>query len=68
LQDIGDALIRLRQELDLTMLLVEQNVGVARRLCDRAIVIEHGRARAAGSMEQLLADQSLANIYLGGET
>lgn len=48
-----------------TMLLVEQNVAVARRLASRAIVLDQGRVAFAGPIEDLLADRELARRYLG---
>jgi len=66
MDEIVVALDKIRDELDLTMLLVEQNVGVARRLCSRGLVLESGHVRATGTMDELAADDSLANIYLGG--
>ena len=48
-----------------TMLLVEQNVAVARRLAQRAIVLDQGRVAFAGPVDDLLADPELARRYLG---
>ena len=48
-----------------TMLLVEQNVAVARRLASRAIVLDQGRVAFKGSVDELLADRELARRYLG---
>jgi branched-chain amino acid transport system ATP-binding protein len=66
LDEITAALGQIRTELGITMLLVEQNVGVARRLCDRGLVLESGKVRATGTMDELASDAKLANIYLGG--
>ncbi len=48
-----------------TMLLVEQNVAVARRLASRAIVLDQGRVAFAGPMQALLEEPALARRYLG---
>ena len=48
-----------------TMLLVEQNVAVARRLARRAIVIDQGRVAFSGDIEQLLEEPVMARKYLG---
>lgn len=48
-----------------TMLLVEQNVAVARRLARRAVVLDQGRVAFAGPIDDLLADPTLARRYLG---
>ena len=48
-----------------TMLLVEQNVAVARRLARRAVVLDQGRVAFAGPIEELLEEPTLARKYLG---
>jgi branched-chain amino acid transport system ATP-binding protein len=48
-----------------TILLVEQNVLRALRLCARAYVLENGTVTLAGSRETLLADESVKRAYLG---
>lgn len=49
----------------LTMLLVEQNVGNALRLCTHGCVIEHGRIRKMGTGESLLRDPEVGQAYMG---
>ena len=48
----------------LTILMAEQNVKFARRLADRAYIIEKGQIRFAGSMVELDADDGLRRAYL----
>lgn len=48
-----------------TMLLVEQNVAVARRLAKHAVVLDQGRVAFAGPIEELLEEPNLARRYLG---
>jgi branched-chain amino acid transport system ATP-binding protein len=48
-----------------TILLVEQNVLRALRLCARAYVLENGTVTLAGSREALLADEGVKRAYLG---
>lgn len=48
----------------LTMLLAEQNLNFARRVADRAVVIETGRLVWAGTMAALLANPSVRERYL----
>jgi len=48
-----------------TILLVEQNLAVARRLARDAIVLDQGRVQFTGRMETLVADADLARRYLG---
>jgi branched-chain amino acid transport system ATP-binding protein len=60
---LGDAIATLKQE-GLTIVLSEQNVRLARRLADRAYIIEKGEIRFEGPMSRLDADDSLRRTYL----
>ncbi|KAB7788152.1 ABC transporter ATP-binding protein [Bifidobacterium cebidarum] len=51
---ILDLLADLRERLGLTMLFVTHNLGVAAHLCDRLIVMQHGRIVEAGATEDVL--------------
>ena len=48
-----------------TVLLVEQNVLRALRLCHRGYVMENGAIVAQGSRDALLADEGIKRAYLG---
>jgi branched-chain amino acid transport system ATP-binding protein len=50
---------------DTTILLVEQNLSVANRLADDAIVIDQGRVTYAGNVKELTGDRELARRHLG---
>lgn len=49
----------------LSVLLVEQNVGNALRLCQRGCIIEHGRILKMASGEELLRDPDVRRSYMG---
>jgi len=49
----------------LTILLVEQNVGLSLEIADRAYVMENGSIRFSGTAQELLASDSLRQAYLG---
>jgi branched-chain amino acid transport system ATP-binding protein len=48
-----------------TVLLVEQNVLRALRVCTRAYVLENGTVTLVGTPEMLLADEGVKRAYLG---
>ena len=48
-----------------TVLLVEQNLQVARSLADKVVVLDQGQVVYDGSVATLLADPGLAQRYLG---
>jgi branched-chain amino acid transport system ATP-binding protein len=48
-----DVLIRLRQESEMAMIIVEQHAKLALELAEQGIVLERGRVRASGSRDEL---------------
>jgi len=56
---------RLRDELGLAVLLVEQNAGVALAVANSGYVMEHGRIVFDGTVERLLAHDDVREFYLG---
>jgi branched-chain amino acid transport system ATP-binding protein len=60
-----DTILRLNQELGLTILLVEQNASLALELCHRAYVLKTGRIALEGSGKALLDDPRVQASYLG---
>ncbi|MBI4594478.1 MAG: ABC transporter ATP-binding protein, partial [Candidatus Rokubacteria bacterium] len=61
---LAEAIAALKRE-GLTIVLSEQNLRFARRLADRAYVIEKGQIRFAGRLGELDADPALRQAYLG---
>jgi branched-chain amino acid transport system ATP-binding protein len=57
---------RLRDELGLAVLLVEQNAAAALAIADHGYVMEHGRVVFDGTPERLLAHEDIQEFYLGG--
>ncbi len=56
---------RLRDELGITVLLVEQNVGLSLKVADRAYVMETGRVVLEGTAKELEEDPRIRAAYLG---
>lgn len=52
-REIGDVILRLNREENLTVLLVEQKLPFARRVGQHFCILEKGRAVAAGTMPEL---------------
>lgn len=61
-QEIGDTIARLNQQMGITVLLVEQKLPLARRVADRFYVLDKGRAVASGAMDEL--DDEVVRRYL----
>jgi branched-chain amino acid transport system ATP-binding protein len=58
--------IRALNDLGTTLLLVEQNAEKGLSVADRGYVLAGGEIRFAGTGEELLADEEVGRLYLGG--
>jgi branched-chain amino acid transport system ATP-binding protein len=56
---------RLRDDLGLAILLVEQNAAAALAIADYGYVMEHGRIVFDGPAGRLLAHEDVQEFYLG---
>jgi branched-chain amino acid transport system ATP-binding protein len=56
--------IRSLKKEGLTILVSEQNLYFAKLIADQATIIEKGRVRFTGSMEQLASDAEMQREYL----
>jgi len=58
-------LMKMKQDLGLTLLMVEQNAAVALRIADYAAVMENGRIVFDGTPQKLMGHQDVREFYLG---
>jgi len=56
---------RIREQYRLTIILVEHNMPLVMRLCERLQVLNYGQIIAEGSPEQVRADPRVVESYLG---
>jgi urea transport system ATP-binding protein len=61
-KEIGDVLHRLRKDLGMTVLVVEQKLPFVRRVCDRFCIMDKGRIVGIGAMPELTDE--LVKTYL----
>jgi len=54
--EIGDILLRLNREANLTVLLIEQKLPFARRVASEFCILDKGRRVAAGAIDELTED------------
>ena len=58
-------LVKMKSDLDLTILLVEQNAAAALEIADYAAVMENGRIVFDGTSQKLMAHEDVREFYLG---
>ncbi len=65
--ELGERLLRLRQEFGLTMLVIEHHVPLVLRVCDYVYVLNFGSLLAEGRPSEVQSHPEVVAAYLGGE-
>jgi len=63
--EVFDTIKRMRAEMGLTILLVEQSVEASLSLSDYVYILHEGRVKAEGSAEQIRGSRDIREAYLG---
>lgn len=64
--ELRDVLLRLHEELKLTMVVVEHNMRFVMKTCSDLAVLSFGRKLAQGSPEEVANNDAVLDAYLGG--
>jgi branched-chain amino acid transport system ATP-binding protein len=64
-EQLGTFLKQLRDDFELTILLVEHHMGLVMSVADRVHVLDFGRKIAEGTPREIQANQSVIEAYLG---
>jgi len=65
-KQVFDTIKSLKNDMGMTVLMVEQNAKSGLAIADRAYVLELGVERLEGPAQTLLSDPRVAELYLGG--
>ena len=64
-QELGEYIVRLRREHDLTLLMIEHHMDLVMQFSDRIYVIDFGKLISSGTPEVVKADKRVIDAYLG---
>ncbi|SFF54689.1 ABC transporter ATP-binding protein [Blastococcus tunisiensis] len=62
---ISEIILDLRSALDLTVLLIEHDMGMVMKICDHLTVLDFGRRISDGTPSAVQSDPAVASAYLG---
>jgi branched-chain amino acid transport system ATP-binding protein len=67
-EELGRLIKRIRDERDVTVLLVEHHMNLVMSICERVVALDFGRKIAEGTPTEIRTNPDVINAYLGTTT
>ena len=64
-QELGEYIVKLRRDHDLTILMIEHHMDLVMQFSDRIYVIDFGKLISGGTPDVVKADKRVIDAYLG---
>jgi branched-chain amino acid transport system ATP-binding protein len=65
IHDLNQLILKIRDHYDLTIMVVEHQMGLVMEICEEILVLNFGKKLAIGKPEQLKSDPAVLEAYLG---
>jgi len=63
--ELAELFFKIRDEFDVTILLIEHDMKFVNKLCDRVMVLDYGRTIFEGDIKDAIQDEEVIKAYLG---
>lgn len=64
-EELSELILKMKQDFDLSVLLIEHDMPFVNRLCDRVLVLDYGKMLFAGTPQEAINDERVIAAYLG---
>lgn len=64
-KDLAQLLFKIRDEYDITILLIEHDMKFVNHLCDKVLVLDYGKTIFCGAIEDAIQNEEVIKAYLG---